>query len=411
MHRRGLDRAARLRVARALPGRPPLPRWILQLVGVVVAVPVGVLLAHLVHRWRSTSTPHTSTPQMTGLIVLIVEGLLFAPWIALGAMVRQRDVLARDQALAFALERSQLERNALETRLRLLQAQVEPHFLFNTLANVQELVDAGSPQAPHVLASLIAYLRAAVPRIHEPATTLGAELELVRAYLELMRMRMPDRLEFALHVDPWVNALRMPADDGADARRERRSPRHRSERGRRARRRRSADERRPLLDQRDRYGPRLRAGRRAAWAPASRRCASGCSSHSAARRSSTSPRSSRTAFAPRSTYRRASNRRDDRPADRADRRRRAAASRRARAPAGASVAGARDRRAGAQRPRGDRVVRVAASGRLLPRRANAGQDRRRGREPHRPARARRVRHGVRRVRRRRRSRRACSTTW
>ena len=102
--------------------------------------------------------------------------MLFAPWIALGAMVRQREAFARDQALAFELERSELERKALDARLRLLQAQVEPHFLFNTLANVQALVDAGSPQASSVLESLIAYLRAAVPRMHEPATTLGQEL-------------------------------------------------------------------------------------------------------------------------------------------------------------------------------------------------------------------------------------------
>jgi LytS/YehU family sensor histidine kinase len=136
--------------------------------------------------------------------------LLFGPWIALAAMLRQRDVFARDQALAFELERSRLERNALDTRLRLLQAQVEPHFLFNTLANVQALVDAGSPQASGVLASLVAYLRAAVPRMHEAATTLSQELELVRAYLELMRMRMPDRLEFAVHVDSKANALQCP---------------------------------------------------------------------------------------------------------------------------------------------------------------------------------------------------------
>jgi hypothetical protein len=186
-----------------------LPRWILQLVGVVAAVPAGVLLAHVASMAIDAHLAHEAA-QMRGLIVLIVEGLLFAPWIALGAMVRQRDVLARDQALAFALERSELERNALETRLRVLQAQVEPHFLFNTLANVQALVDARSPQAAHVLASLIAYLRAAVPRVHEPATTLGQELELVRAYLELMQMRIPDRLEFAVRFDPDASALECP---------------------------------------------------------------------------------------------------------------------------------------------------------------------------------------------------------
>jgi LytS/YehU family sensor histidine kinase len=54
---------------------------------------------------------------------------------------------ARHRALEFELERSELERQALDARMRVLQAQVEPHFLFNTLANVRELVDSGSPQA------------------------------------------------------------------------------------------------------------------------------------------------------------------------------------------------------------------------------------------------------------------------
>jgi LytS/YehU family sensor histidine kinase len=125
-------------------------------------------------------------------------------------MVRQRETFARNQALAFELERSELERKALDARLRLLQAQVEPHFLFNTLANVQALVDAGSPHASTVLKSLIAYLRAAVPRLHEPTTTLGQELQLVRAYLEVMHMRMPDRLKFALHIDESARELECP---------------------------------------------------------------------------------------------------------------------------------------------------------------------------------------------------------
>jgi LytS/YehU family sensor histidine kinase len=75
---------------------------------------------------------------------------------------------------------------------------------------VRELVDAGSPQASSVLASLIAYLRAAVPRLHEAATTLGQELELVRAYLEVMHMRMPDRLQFTLQADDAARVLFCP---------------------------------------------------------------------------------------------------------------------------------------------------------------------------------------------------------
>jgi LytS/YehU family sensor histidine kinase len=136
--------------------------------------------------------------------------MIVAPWTALAAIVRQREAFARHQELAFTLERSELERQALDARLRLLQAQVAPHFLFNTLANVQALVDAGSPRASAVLRSLVAYLRAAVPQLREATATIERELQLVRPYLELMHMRMPDRLQYAVNVDPSTLEVRCP---------------------------------------------------------------------------------------------------------------------------------------------------------------------------------------------------------
>ncbi|HEY0799841.1 MAG TPA: histidine kinase [Steroidobacteraceae bacterium] len=184
-------------------------RWALQVLAIVVVVPFAAYFAY----WLTTGgDPQLATngDRREGYAALTFAGILFGPWIAVGALVRQRDDFARDQATAFALERSELERKALDARFRLLQAQVEPHFLFNTLANVQALVDAGAPQASKVLKSLIAYLRAAVPRLHETATTLGQELELVRAYLEVMHMRMPDRLKFEMHFDQTVISLQCP---------------------------------------------------------------------------------------------------------------------------------------------------------------------------------------------------------
>ena len=127
--------------------------------------------------------------------------LLIAPLFALGAIYRERDAQMRaDAARPSQLERSTLEREALDARLKLLQAQIEPHFLFNTLANIQALVESGSPQAAPVLKSLIAYLRAAMPRLAAGASTLANEVALVRSYLELMQMRMPDRLQFSIDV-------------------------------------------------------------------------------------------------------------------------------------------------------------------------------------------------------------------
>jgi sensor histidine kinase YesM len=130
--------------------------------------------------------------------------------LALGALYRERDAQARSQALQFALERANLEREALNARLSLLQAQIEPHFLFNTLANVQALVECGSPRAAPLLQNLIDYLRAAMPRLHGEAPTLGNEEALVRAYLDLMLMRMPDRLRYELRVEPGLQSLRFP---------------------------------------------------------------------------------------------------------------------------------------------------------------------------------------------------------
>jgi hypothetical protein len=182
---------------RQLPGW--VGRWALQVIMVAVTIPIFIAIVY----WLST--PDGAPPfykvksRMEGYSGLTMFFLLTAPWAALTAILRQKDAFTRD-----------LERKNLESRLHLLQAQVQPHFLFNTLANVRELVQAGSPQAPAVLNHLIAYLRAAVPRLNEPMTTVGQELELVRAYLELMHMRMPDRLKFDVQVDDAALPLRVP---------------------------------------------------------------------------------------------------------------------------------------------------------------------------------------------------------
>jgi two-component sensor histidine kinase len=176
-----------------------LPRTVLRLIGVVLAVPLSaIIMAAVYPEGRS------------GLGALVGAGFLFAPWIAIAAILRQRDTFAREQAFAFELERSEYQRRESDARLRQLQAQVEPHFLFNTLANVQALVDSNSPQASKVLNSLIAYLRAAVPRMHSQSATLETEAELVRAYLEIMQMRMPDRLQYAIHLEPQASSLQCP---------------------------------------------------------------------------------------------------------------------------------------------------------------------------------------------------------
>ncbi len=193
---------------------PSLPRWLsrwaVQVAAVWLAAPLLVFIAYTV-RTETGAPPFWEEPaRLEGFFAFSFIATLLPPWIALAALVRQREAWAREQALAFELERSELARQALDARMRLLSAQMQPHFLFNTLANVQALVEAGSPRAAQLLQSLTAYLRAALPRLDDPTATLGQEVERVRAYLDLMQMRMPDRLQFALELDPSAAGVHCP---------------------------------------------------------------------------------------------------------------------------------------------------------------------------------------------------------
>ena len=188
-----------------------LPRWALTLLAMALAAPAATLLMYLFSVRGDVAAFFGNPARVTGFVVIAGTALVLGMLIALSAQLRQREAEAHALQLKFDLERSQLERQALDARLSLLQAQVQPHFLFNTLANVQALVESGSPRAADVLKSLIAYLRAAVPRLQGGPATLADEMGLVRAYLELMQMRMPDRLHVAIKVDAALLTRSVPA--------------------------------------------------------------------------------------------------------------------------------------------------------------------------------------------------------
>jgi LytS/YehU family sensor histidine kinase len=91
-----------------------------------------------------------------------------------------------------------------------MQARVEPQFLFNTLAQVRELYERDAVLAARVLDDLISYLRAALPHLRESSSTLGQEIDLARAYLDIMRVRLGDRLDFSIDVPEAAKTARMP---------------------------------------------------------------------------------------------------------------------------------------------------------------------------------------------------------
>lgn len=187
-----------------------LPRWLLQLAAIVLAAPLATACIYLLYVGGDVLALFDNPGVVAGFSWIAGTGLVLGLVLALGALYRERDAQARSQALQFALERETLERQAADARLALLQSQIEPHFLFNTLANVQALVESGSPRAAPVLQTLIDYLRATMPRFHDAQPTLGDELARVQAYLALMQMRMPDRLRWRVEAEPALAPLRFP---------------------------------------------------------------------------------------------------------------------------------------------------------------------------------------------------------
>jgi hypothetical protein len=126
-------------------------------------------------------------------------------WLAGGAGLwgwrRERAGLAA-LAQRRELARAQAQRREAELRLSVLAAQVEPHFLFNTLAGVRSAISTDPPRASEMIDHLVDYLRAAIPRLRSDGgaqATLGSQLDTVRAYLGLMAARMP-RLQFRIDV-------------------------------------------------------------------------------------------------------------------------------------------------------------------------------------------------------------------
>ncbi|HSH91231.1 MAG TPA: histidine kinase, partial [Ramlibacter sp.] len=187
-----------------------VPRWIAQVLAIAVAGLLAPMVVQMLALDGDFSRFLRSRPHRMGYVMVAFGATVIGTLAALGALYRERDAEASAQALQFALEREKLERQAADARLSLLTAQVQPHFLLNTLANVQELVESGSPRAVPVFRSLIAYLRAALPHLQQEGATLGDEEGLVRAYLDLMHMRMPDRLQVAVDIDPALRTMRFP---------------------------------------------------------------------------------------------------------------------------------------------------------------------------------------------------------
>ncbi len=137
--------------------------------------------------------------------LLIVTGIIVK--VVLGG--KKKAETRAKVATATAAEES-LKRQLVEAQLKMMQAQVEPHFLFNTLASVDYLIETDPRTASKMQKNLIQYLRAALPQMREGSTTLGKEVQLCRAFLEILKFRMEDRLQYTVIVPQGLQSAQFP---------------------------------------------------------------------------------------------------------------------------------------------------------------------------------------------------------
>ncbi len=185
-------------------------RQLARIVGITLTVPIVVTAIYVAWQGGDVMSLLQNWHRINGWIVLSVTGFVVGGTAALVYMLMESAGETKAQALRFELERKTLEAQALAAQMRAMQAQVEPHFLFNTLANVQQLVELQSPRAAPLLGNLIGYLRAAVPQMRTDMTTLEREFDMARNYLAIMQMRMPDRLRWRVELPDTLKAAPIP---------------------------------------------------------------------------------------------------------------------------------------------------------------------------------------------------------
>ena len=199
-----------------------------------VSALVIVVLGTLLRNWKFPRLPMPLVLTIAVLIGVVVGQILFgvllgfpfgtartafqirASLLAWGLVAAAYYILDRAAQRAAALREAQLDQHRLEeqmlqARLRVMQAQIEPHFLFNTLAHVKRLYQIDEQLAQRMLDSFCRYLEAALPRMRDDNATLGRELGLVNAYLDVQQIRMGKRLKVETAVAESLLAASFPS--------------------------------------------------------------------------------------------------------------------------------------------------------------------------------------------------------
>jgi hypothetical protein len=159
-------------------------------------------------KYKRTRTVHLgdSLPELAFLFII-------ASAILKGSYKGRVQAEVKAAAAAETAESEQLKRQVVEARMAAMQAQVEPHFLFNTLASIDHLIETDPARASTMQKNLIALLRASMPAMresHPSAHNLGREMAVIRPYLEILKVRMEDRLQTEIQVPEGLLSAEFP---------------------------------------------------------------------------------------------------------------------------------------------------------------------------------------------------------
>jgi sensor histidine kinase YesM len=199
-----VDRAMRWAKPRGFARWPGFTRALYLVVAVMLAVLLGYTVGFAL-TGRNFLALAAKYPRF-GVTQFVVASLAVVTWFLISKAQTAQLRREAEQAKAEA-EAQALQRQTADAELRALQAQIEPHFLFNTLANAIALVDYDPPQAKRLLEQFNEYLRATLSASRRVHSTLGDELALLGRYLTLMQVRMGSRLTYAIDVPEALRAL------------------------------------------------------------------------------------------------------------------------------------------------------------------------------------------------------------
>jgi sensor histidine kinase YesM len=178
-------------------------RWGLVPIAILLGGTIGQVVGNLIWRSRPDLLPALYSKSQ-------FIGLFFGSLGAIAMYVKERYWVLETELKSRELQRLEAEKRSIEAHLKMLQAQVEPHFLFNSLANVAGLIEADPALARHLLEDLIRYLRASLKRTRAEGGTLGDELDLLEAYLDIFKIRLGPRLDYSFAVPDRLRALGFP---------------------------------------------------------------------------------------------------------------------------------------------------------------------------------------------------------